>query len=119
MRNAADSRKGLAPEAQSADGLQPALVRELARGVPEEGYPGVLGGHTTAVVRDSYIFRAAAAYFDGDVPGAGVHRIFQKLLHGGGGPFHDLAGGYEIRHEGREYINFGHVAPLFRLTIIM
>src|SRR5699024_3313993 len=86
-------------------GLQPALVLQLAGRVAEEGYARVLGRHAAAVVRHADELPTAAAQLHRDVPRPGVDRVFKQLLHHGGGPFHNLAGGDEVRHEGGEYVN--------------
>ena len=98
VRNAGDSCQRLTAEAQRADGLQPALVGELAGGVAQEGHAGVLGRHAAAVVRDADELRAAAGELHRYVARPRVDGVFNELLHRRGGPLHDLARGYEVGH---------------------
>ena len=80
----------------------------------QKGHPGVLRGHTAAVVGDADIGGAAGAELHRDVFGPGVKGVFHELLHHGGGALHHLAGGDEIRHMGRENVDDRHKIPRVR-----
>ena len=100
--------QGLAPEAQGADGLQVLLGPQLGGGVPQEGGLGVLTAHAAAVVRDPQQGHAAVLKLYGDGFGAGVDGVLHQLLDHGGGTFHDLAGGDQVRQMGVKLDDLRH-----------
>ena len=74
-----------------------------------EGHARILGCHAAAVIADADIGGAAAPDLYGDVAGAGIYGVFNQLLHNGSGTLHHLAGGYHVRHVGRENVDNRHM----------
>ena len=62
----------------------------------QECRPGVLRRHAAAVVRDPQEGHAPVPDLDGDLGGAGVHRVFQQFFYHAGGPLHHLSGGDQV-----------------------
>ena len=107
-RNGADRRESFAAKAERADGLQPALVRELARRVAQKAHARVLRRHADAVVRDADIVPPSGAELEHDGARSRVHRVFQKLLDRRGGALNDLARGNEIGDVRRKDVDDRH-----------
>ena len=61
MRETALIAASFAAKAERADGLEPALVRELARRVAQKAHARVLRRHADAVVRDADIVPPSGA----------------------------------------------------------
>ena len=110
LRHRGDGGQGLAPEAQSADGLQILFRADLAGGVAQEGDLRVLRRHAAAVVGHADGDHAAVLDRYGDVFCPRVHGVFQQLLDHGGRTLYHLAGGDQIRHMGGKLMNDAHGA---------
>ncbi len=109
MTHSGDGGQRLAAKAHRSDGLEPLFVVQLARRVPREGQPRVLGAHAAAVVGYFYICRAAAFKLDRQLFGSRVKGVFHELLYDRRGPLDDLAGGDHISHKRRKDVNACHV----------
>ena len=92
-RDGADRRQRLAAEAERRDRLQILVVLELGGRVALERQRQLLRRHADAVVADADQRASAVAQVDGDGGGAGVERVLDQLLDGGGRTLDDLAGG--------------------------
>lgn len=122
VRDAAYRREGLAAEAERAYGLQPALVLQLAGRVAEEGYAASSGDmpQPSSVTRmnsrppprsSTVTFRAPAST-----------AFSSSSFTTEAGPFHNLAGGDEVRHKGGEYVypgQWGHLLSALLLFGIL
>ena len=64
------------------------------------------GVHAEAVVGDRDQRPAAVAQHDLDVARAGVDRVFDQFLDGGGRALDDLAGGDAVDHDRRQKADF-------------
>ena len=81
----------------------------------QEGGGQLLRRDAAAVVRDADVGQAALFQLGGNGGGAGVKSVFQKLLAHGGGAFHHLAGGDQVRQMGRQLLDLGHgMGPPFK-----
>ena len=116
-RNGADRRESFAAKAERADGLEPALVRELARRVAQKAHTRVLRRHADAVVRDADIVPPSGAELKHDGARSGVHRVFQKLLDRRGGALNDLARGDKVGDVRRKDVDDRHDICTSRIGI--
>ena len=66
----------------------------------EKGGLQLVGGDAAPVVRYPEEGHAPVGDLHRDGRGPGVHRIFDQLFGGAGGPLHHLAGGDQIGHVG-------------------
>ena len=114
-RHGGDGGQRFAAEAQSADGGKVLGAAELAGGVAQEGGGQLLRRDAAAVVRNADVGQAALFQLGGNGGGTGVKSVFQKLLAHGGGAFHHLAGGDQVRQMGRQLLDLGHgMGPPFK-----
>ena len=100
MRHRRDRRQRFAAEPQRADRREIVGPADLARRVPLDGEPRVVGLHALAVVFDADLLLAAELDVDRQPAGAGVDRVLDELLDDGGRPLDDLAGGNLIGEVG-------------------
>ncbi len=108
VRHGRDAGQRLAAESERADRVEVLGAGDLARRVPFERQPGVLGIHAVAVVFDAQQLLAAELDRDGDARGAGVERVLDQLLDDGGRTLDDFPGGNLVREMKREAVNSGH-----------
>ena len=93
--------QGFPPEAERGDRLEVA-VRQFGGGVPLDGEREVVRAHAPAVVDDAD--QPSPAGLDGDLDAAraGVERVLDQFLDGGGRALHHLAGGDAVDEHGIE-----------------
>ena len=91
-----NSRQGLPPEAQGADGSQVPGGAQLAGGMAQKRRGQLLGRDAAAVVRHPQIGQAPVLHLCHDGGSPGVQGVFQQLLGHAGGPLHHLAGGDQV-----------------------
>ena len=105
--------QGFSPESQSGDLLQILPLLKLTGGVAQKGGGDILPGNAHAVIGNSKVADAPFFQLHGNGGGFGVNGVFQQFLHHRGRALHHLPGGNQLRHLGREQMNFGHIAPSF------
>jgi hypothetical protein len=80
MRDRGDAGQRLAAEPEGVDRAEIRRVRDLARGVPLDRQPGIVGVHAGAVVLDPDQSLAAELHRNGDAPRACVERVLDEFL---------------------------------------
>ena len=81
---------------------------DLARRMPLDRQPRVLGIHALAIVLDAEQLLAAELDRDRDARRAGVERVLDQLLDDRGGPLDDFARGDLVGEMERKAVNAGH-----------
>ena len=99
-----DGGQRLAAKAERRDRGEIA-IGDFRGGVALDGERQILGAHPASIVDDANEPPPARLYGDIDARGAGVERIFDELLHGGGRPLDHLAGGDAVDENGIETAN--------------
>ena len=106
-RDAGDGGQRLAAKAQ-CDDLLDILIRQLGRGVPLQREGDSLWRHAATIVGHLDALQPAVGQADGDVAGAGIHRVFHQLLQRGGGALHHLASGDAVNQGVWQAADGGH-----------
>jgi hypothetical protein len=70
--------------------------------MPLDGQIELVGGHAGAIIGNSDQRPAAVTQHDLDVARAGVDRVFDQFLDGGGRALDDFAGGDAVDHDRRQ-----------------
>ena len=96
-----DAGQGLAPEAERRDREEIVFALDLARRMADERRFGIVPAHAVAVVADTDERLSPGEEADGDLPRAGVDRVFHELFDHGDRPLDDLARGDLLGESGR------------------
>ncbi len=91
MRHAGNRGERFAAKSERTNRGQVGGAANLRGSMAAQRQDSVGARHAAAVVGDRYQRRAAAEDFDADGMGAGVERVLDQLLDGGGRPLDDLA----------------------------
>ena len=103
-----DGGQRLAAEAQRADGGKVFRCAQLAGGVAQKRGGQLVRRDAAAVVADAKIRHAAVLDLHGHGGGAGVDRVFQKLLDHAGRTLHHFTGGDQVRNMRGKLLNMRH-----------
>ena len=106
----------LAAETERANRAEILRARDLARRVPLDRQPRILGLHPFAVVLDPQQLLAAKLDRDRDARRAGIERVLDQLLDDRGRTLDDFAGGDLIREMEGKPVDAGHMNYVLRAT---
>jgi hypothetical protein len=115
-RHRCDGGKGLAAKTERGDVREVAGVEELARRMPREREPRVLGRHADAVVGDADAVLPAPLDRDRDRPGSGIERVLDELLYDRSRPLHHFTRGDLVREGVGHQANASHTGNLSCLS---